>query len=143
MGKKEKPTITDYCASLLIILLLYAALSKMFDYSTFRQQLGQSPLLKPQMVNLISIATPFSEVLISLLLMIKKYQLLGFYLSIILLSLFTTYIILLLKGSFIPCSCGGILGKMDWNVHIVFNIFFIIIAVVGVLKTNIYENTQN
>jgi hypothetical protein len=47
--------------------------------------------------------------------------------------MFTTYIFLILNFSdYIPCSCGGVLEKMGWTEHIVFNLIFIVIAAIGV-----------
>ncbi len=31
-------------------------------------------------------------------------------------------------SEFIPCSCGGILEKMDWKTHLIFNIATVIVA---------------
>src|SRR5690606_12191987 len=36
-------------------------------------------------------------------------------------------------SDFIPCSCGGVLEKMGWTEHLVFNISFIVLAFVGIL----------
>jgi hypothetical protein len=43
---------------------------------------------------------------------------------------FTTYIILILNfSSFIPCSCGGILEKLGWTEHLIFNFFLQVVVV--------------
>jgi hypothetical protein len=48
--------------------------------------------------------------------------------------MFTTYIIAITQFSdYIPCSCGGILQKMNWNQHLVFNIVFTGFSLAGIL----------
>jgi len=43
--------------------------------------------------------------------------------------MFTSYIIVILNySSFVPCSCGGILEKIGWKEHLIFNIVFTILA---------------
>jgi hypothetical protein len=43
--------------------------------------------------------------------------------------MFTFYIVIILNfSSFIPCSCGGILEKLGWREHLIFNIFFLFLA---------------
>jgi hypothetical protein len=33
----------------------------------------------------------------------------------------------------LPCSCGGVISKMTWNQHLVFNIFFTLLSLLGVI----------
>src|SRR5690606_14703009 len=47
--------------------------------------------------------------------------------------MFTAYIFIILNFSdFVPCSCGGVLEKMSWTQHLIFNVVFIILAGVAV-----------
>jgi hypothetical protein len=56
------------------------------------------------------------------------------YAAFSLMVMFTTYIICILTLSlYIPCSCGGVLEKLGWKEHLVFNIAFIILAAAAVL----------
>jgi hypothetical protein len=49
--------------------------------------------------------------------------------SVLLLVVFEIYIaIMLLSGSHLPCTCGGIISTMGWKQHLFFNAFFIIVA---------------
>jgi hypothetical protein len=49
-------------------------------------------------------------------------------------SMFSAYIIAITQFSdYIPCSCGGILQKMSWNQHLVFNFLFVSLAAAGIL----------
>jgi hypothetical protein len=51
---------------------------------------------------------------------------------------FTGYIALALAGiwSSMPCSCGGILGHLSWVPHLFFNLFFLIVTIIGIGITN-------
>ena len=129
----KKETIIEIISSLLIILFIYTALSKLADYNKFTTQLSKSPFITSY-ANSIAWSIPAVEIMISLLLVIKRTRLLGLYASFFLMSLFTAYLIIMLNFSYhIPCSCGGALQYLSWNEHIVFNAFFIVIAGAGVL----------
>ncbi len=103
------------------------------DFAHFRIQLGQSPLLSA-FAEQLAIIVPVAEILISVLLLIPKYKPVGLYAAYGLMVMFTTYIFIILNyTSFVPCSCGGVLEKLGWQSHLVFNLFFVIIAVWGII----------
>ena len=118
---------------LFILLFIYAAVTKLLDFQQFKIQLGQSPLLV-SFGNIIAYAIPIIELSIASLLCFQKYQRYGLYASFALMVMFTSYIILILNFSpYVPCSCGGILENMDWNEHLVFNVFFVFLALVAIV----------
>lgn len=126
---------------LLIFLFIYASINKLFDFYTFSFQLGKSPLIPQNLTNLTAVAIPFGELLIVILLVIEKFRLAGLYLSFFIMLLFTIYLFYITQYSYyIPCSCGGILGKLDWESHIYFNLFFVAISAVSVLLYNEQAN---
>lgn len=130
---KIKAFITEVIAALLILLFVYTALSKLIDYEVFRMQLMQSPLLKA-FAWLISWGLPLTEIVVVSLLLMKKTRLLGLFSALALMTMFTTYIIILLNYSrVIPCSCGGILAALSWSQHLFVNLFFVLISMVGIL----------
>jgi len=120
---------------LYIVLFVYAAFSKILDFENFRIQLGQSPLLSA-FAGFVSIAVLIVEIGIAILLSISRFRSLGLLAAFGLMAMFTTYIYIILNySSFIPCSCGGILEKMGWTEHLVFNIIFMALAAVaGMLR---------
>ena len=119
-------------------MLIYAATSKILDFETFKIQLGQSPLLSA-FAGWITIVVPTAEIFISILLLIPRFRFIGLFASYMLMVTFTAYIYIILNySSFIPCSCGGILEKMTWNQHLIFNIVFIAFAVIAILLTTEY-----
>ncbi|WP_394370783.1 MauE/DoxX family redox-associated membrane protein [Chitinophaga rhizophila] len=129
----SRKLLIDILSALLVFLFIYTGISKLLDYHTFRRQLGQSPFITSY-ASVIVWALPLGEIIIAGLLLYSRTRLLGFYLSFFLLSLFTFYLIAMLRLSyFIPCSCGGVLQHLSWDAHIVFNIVFVILSTIGVL----------
>ncbi|MFV8347187.1 MauE/DoxX family redox-associated membrane protein [Flavobacterium sp. ZB4P13] len=118
---------------LYMLLFTYAAFGKLLDFVNFKVQLGQSPLLSA-FVEYISWAVPVTELLIVVLLAIPRFRLIGLFASFSLMVMFTAYIYIILNySSFIPCSCGGILEKLGWKEHLLFNVVFVLLAVIGIL----------
>ncbi len=128
-----KEIIIQVICYLYILLFVYAAVSKLIDIDTFKIQLGQSPLLSA-FAGWISWAVIISELLIALLLLFDKTKFIGQFLAYILMVMFTTYIVIILNfSSFVPCSCGGILEKLGWSEHLIFNISFIILSIIALI----------
>lgn len=116
---------------LLALLFIYAAASKLFDFEAFQVQLAQSPLLSAY-AGIISYGILIIEFAVAFMLLIPNSNRLGLYASIGLMSAFTLYIYLILNYSdFVPCSCGGILEKLGWTEHLIFNICFLVLAIIG------------
>lgn len=128
-----KSTFVFIVALLYIVLFTYAALSKLFDFQSFQVQLGQSPLLSAY-TGIISYTILGVELLIVLLLVFPRTRMIGLMSSFVLMLFFTFYIVLILNyASFVPCSCGGILEKLGWKEHLLFNIVFVLIGGIALL----------
>ncbi|UUF12598.1 MULTISPECIES: MauE/DoxX family redox-associated membrane protein [Flavobacterium] len=132
-------------ASLLYVLLfVYAAVSKLIDFERFQVQLAQSPILSAY-ADLISYVVIIVEFAISGLLIFKRTSTIGMLLALWLMTMFTSYIFIVLNySSFVPCSCGGILEKMTWKVHLIFNLIFTLLALLALflqIKTD-YKKRQ-
>ncbi len=122
-----------YISYFFILLFCYAAFSKCYDFEDFQVQIAQSPLLSAY-AGFVSYAVIVAELLIVILLFVPRTRMAGLYASLAIMVAFTGYIYLILNYSdFIPCSCGGILEKMDWTEHLIFNIACVIIAGAGIL----------
>ncbi len=127
-NKKYRELTINVISLLFIVLFVYAAISKLLDFETFTVQLAQSPLLSAY-TGVIAWVVPGLEILIAVLLTIPKYRIPALYASFTLMVMFTAYIYIILNFSdFIPCSCGGVLEKLSWTQHFIFNIVFIILA---------------
>jgi len=125
----KRNIILEIINILFIILFIYAATSKLLDFQKFRVQLGQSPFLTAH-AGLIAWAIPLLEILIAVVFFIPKLRLYALYISLGLMVAFTTYIVMITRFSdYTPCSCGGVLEKLTWNEHLLFNTFFIVAAV--------------
>lgn len=134
----KRLTILACCISY-ALLFFYAAASKTIEYSEFRLQIGQSPIISAY-ATLISYAIPIIEILIGCLLLIERFRLLALFAGYSLMSLFTAYIYLILNYSpYVPCSCGGILESMDWQQHLIFNIAFLLFAIVAILLSSDHQ----
>ena len=133
LSVRTQSVIIEFISMLYIMMFVYAAASKLLDFKNFQVQLGQSPLLSA-FAGMISWVVPIAELFIALLLIFPKYRLVGLFSAFSLMALFTTYITIILNFStFIPCSCGGILEKMGWTEHLIFNIVFVVLAFIGIL----------
>ncbi len=132
--------VTSY---LFVLLFLYAATSKLLDFETFTVQLAQSPLLSAY-AGVIAWMVPGIEIFIAVLLVFPRFRILALYACFTLMVMFTAYIYIILNFSdFIPCSCGGVLEKLSWTQHLIFNVVFIILAGVAVFFTGWYTSKKN
>ena len=120
-------------SSFFVLLFIYASASKMLDFENFQVQLAQSPLLSAY-AGFISEAVIFLELVIAGLLCFHLTRRGGLFASFAIMVAFTVYIYLILHYSdFVPCSCGGILEKMTWQQHLVFNIVCVLFALTGIV----------
>jgi len=127
---------------LLTILFVYTAVSKLVHLDIFQWRLERMPYISPN-ASLISWGVPFLELVIAGLLWFPKYRNMAFYASFILLGLFTTYIIVVLKYSdSIPCSCGGVISALGWRDHILLNVSFMVLSLLGILWSKKRYNIQ-
>ncbi|OAD90759.1 hypothetical protein A7A78_14155 [Aequorivita soesokkakensis] len=125
-----------------MVLFVYAAFSKLLDFETFKLQLAQSPLLSAY-AGLIAWLVPSLEIIIAILLLSERFRVLAFYAFFTLMVMFTTYIFIILNFSdFVPCSCGGVLEKLSWNQHLIFNVVFMMLAGVAVFITAQWNNKK-
>lgn len=137
MNDKQRAVFADFISGLFIMLFVYAAFSKIQDFEKFNVELAKSPILN-FVAQPIAILIPIVEIMISIMLIIKRLQYVGLYSSLTLMTMFSAYIVLILNfSSYIPCSCGGVLQNMTWIQHLIFNLGFVILAILAVL---VYPN---
>jgi len=129
----RKALIIEIITAAFVVLFVYAALTKLIDYDKSRLQLGQSPVLT-QFAGVVVWLVPVIELFIALLLSTTRFRLLGLYASFTLMVMFTAYIVVITRFSdYVPCSCGGVLEKLSWNQHLVFNIVFVGLGAISIL----------
>ncbi|PTT77177.1 MULTISPECIES: DoxX family protein [unclassified Chryseobacterium] len=133
--KKKLTQLPIWIAYFFILLYCYAAISKVFDFENFQVQIAQSPLLSAY-AGFVSYAVIIVELLIVPALIFTTTKRAGLYASLGIMVAFTVYIFLILNYSeFIPCSCGGILEKMGWIEHLIFNIICVLLAIAAIIIT--------
>lgn len=142
LSRHTRNWIVEIVSYLFVLLFVYAAVSKLLDFENFQVQLGQSPLLSA-FAGIIAPCIIIIELVASLLLSVKSTRLFGLYCSLFLMVGFTAYIYLILNFSdFIPCSCGGVIEKLGWTEHLIFNICFAALALVSILFKERTNRTQ-
>ncbi|MBA4166092.1 MAG: hypothetical protein H0X41_00850 [Chitinophagaceae bacterium] len=117
----------------------YAAFSKLYVFNNFRFQLLGHPMLLSHATFFAGLV-PILEIVIACLLIFPITRKAGALASLSLLILFTMYI-LYMFGFYPhqPCSCGGIISRLSWSQHILFNMLFIFISfLLSVRKNRIY-----
>jgi len=130
--KNIRNTLTITVCYLTALLFIYATVSKLLDYENFIIQLGQSPLLSA-FARWVSVAVPLAEIALALGLFIPRLRFVLLLGSFTLMVMFTAYIYIILNYSaFVPCSCGGVLEKMTWNQHLLFNLIFVVLIGIAI-----------
>jgi len=128
----KRTIVLDIILVLFAVLFVYAAVSKLISYDEFKAQIGKSPLITHHEWWIVW-AIPSLEIVIAVILFIPRLQLIGLYSAFTLMFIFTIYIAFMLVFTpNLPCSCGGILSAMGWKEHLIFNIAFTVLAVVGI-----------
>jgi hypothetical protein len=127
-----RKVVIEIIAALLVLLFLYASVSKLLGFSVFVDEMNNQPFpnwMTPYLVVII----PGSEILIALALLFDRTRMFGFYASLVILFLFTLYAALVLMHVFdyVPCSCGGMLKKLNWSQHLLFTLAFLILSLAG------------
>lgn len=132
INDKTRQLTIEICGALLILLFLYTAVSKWLDFTKFTNSINNQPF-DNSLTPLFIWGIPLSEVLVSLLLVIPSTRRWGFYLSLLMMLVFTGYIGLVLLNYFQrrPCGCGGAIEALDWEQHFIFNLFFTAVAALG------------
>lgn len=141
-GNSSRKFLVEFISSLLILLFVYAAVSKLITFHEFRVTMGQSPLLTTY-ASWLAWVVPIVEIMISILLVTSRFRLLGLYLSFSLMVLFTAYIAMILTlADYVPCSCGGVLEAMSWGQHLWFNGSFVLLSIVGIFLDTANDYTD-
>lgn len=129
-----KTTIQFLVPASLIVLFTYAAINKIQDPGVFRSQLYRQPF-SHEMANALLYLLPISELVTVALLLFKPTRFAGLIISAGLLTIFSLYILtgLLNFWGKIPCSCGGILNHLSWQIHLIFNLTFLLANLVAIV----------
>ena len=137
---KKTPWLAEMAAYLLALLFLYTALSKLFDFRHFIRAINNQPF-DNRYTPVLVVAIPLAEILTGILLLVPKSRLAGFSLSSILMLVFTMYVGLVTFHFYdrVPCGCAGVFQRMSWPEHLVFNVLFLLLSVLG-LRIALFQN---
>jgi len=137
-----KILVLNLICFLLVLLFVYTATSKLMDMERFGRELRNQPFPKAWAAWMIWLL-PIAELLIAGLLFFDRTRLKGLMGSFLLMSLFAGYTALVLSGVFhkVPCSCGGVIRQLSWPQHLVFNLFFVLISLIGI-KIFMHEHRE-
>jgi len=132
--------------ALLLLLFIYTSISKLAEGKLFISEIKQSPFLSP-FANALYWLVPLIEIIVSMMLILKSWRMIGLISATGLLTAFTFYLITISNSEYyLPCGCGGILENLPIESHIAINIFYIIISLIGqylVIKLRHLKNTMN
>lgn len=129
--EKAKQTFTSIICLACLFLFVISAYDKIADHNRFLKGLLKVGFLSSYAV-FISYAVPVCEILVSLMLIFPKTYKLGLYGFLALMSTFTLYIAsMLLWAEKLPCHCNLIIEKLSFSQHLLFNLGFIVFAIVG------------
>jgi putative oxidoreductase len=133
----KRNTLLDLISALLILLYVYTAANKWMNFEQFKVQMhGQA--LPVWLAQLLIFTLPGTELLTAILLFFRRTRLAGLYLSAVLLLMFTGYVALAVFHFFdhVPCACGGVIRDFTWEMHLVFNLFFLLLNVLAITLHN-------
>ncbi|RAV27402.1 hypothetical protein DN748_18840 [Sinomicrobium soli] len=132
---RYRNVILEIISFLFILLFAYTAISKLLEPDKFFNNINNSPVLGGWMMAKITQWTiPGLELLAAVLIAIPKTRLKGFYTALALMLVFSSYVIAILFFSpYTPCSCGGVVTQLSWTQHLVFNVFWMLLAITVIL----------
>lgn len=130
--QKAMREILTTITSILILVFGYTGLDKLIRWEASWGSFHNQPF-PPDLANALAYAVPFSELLIVLLLLFPTSRWWGYLGSVLLLTVFTTYVGLIWVGAFprVPCNCAGILESLGWEAHFWLNLFLIGLSCYG------------
>ena len=131
-------------STVLILLWTYTGLDKLIRFEGSRKAFLNQPMPN-ELEEILAFAVPGIELLLALLLLFSVTRWWGYLGSVLLLSVFTTYVGLIWVGAFprVPCNCAGILESLGWAEHFVLNMVCIGLGVWGMRMRNVELKMKN
>lgn len=119
-------------SSLLILIWIYTSFEKLLRFEQSRKAF-HNQTFPVELAEVLTYTVPISELLIALLLLFSVTRWWGYLGSILLLTVFLTYVGLIWVGAFprVPCNCAGIIESLGWAEHFVLNLGLIGVSVWG------------
>lgn len=128
----QKNTFIDIITWFFILLFIYTGVAKLAEIHLFQEQMLSSPFLGP-LARIFAWALPIGELLLAIGLFIPRWRLKALYATLVLMSLFTIYVIVLFFfDSHLSCSCGGIIEELTPKQHIFFNFACVVLSALAI-----------
>ena len=128
----KKTILVEVISYFFILLFLYTGVVKLSEIHLFREQMISSPFLGP-LAGVFSWALPIGEILLAIALFIPALRLKALYGTLVLMSLFTLYVIIIFfVDSRLSCSCGGIIEQLTPKQHIFFNSACVVLSALAI-----------
>ena len=132
MTPGRRKMVVEVIAALFILLFLYTAINKSLAIKPTVAVIDKTPFFS-NFPEVTAWTVVIAEYIAAALLFFPQTRKIGLYGSLVLMAGFTLYIGYM--KAFVPnlpCSCGGVISKLTWNQHLVFNIFFTLLAGYGI-----------
>jgi len=130
---RTKNILSEIIVFILILIWAYTFVAKVFDFETFQRQIKGAYMLSAG-GNLLPYLLQIVHFGIILLLINKSWRRMGLITSILVLILYTGYLVYVLKfAPSIPCSCIAMFNWMNWNDQLYFNFSMLAINIIGLI----------
>lgn len=125
------------------LLFAYAAFDKLMGYDKFVVTMGQSGMLTPY-AGVLGWLVPVVELVLALMLVLNWFRLLGLYAAFGLMTMFTTYIFIVLQVMDKElCGCGAAIEALGWGWHLVLNLVLVGLAVIAIVLVYKGQNSHS
>lgn len=115
-----------------IWLFALSGLSKILDQSFLAIWINEPFLLDLQLGRILNWLIPIIELVVALLLALKKFKVEALFAVILITITYSLYVAWnLLAGYEMPCSCTGFVAQFSWNQYLIFNLFNLALALYG------------
>ena len=109
---------------------------KLIDHQLFFETIHHMSLFVSD-ADFVAWLIPIGELLIVGALLINKTKKIGLYCALVTMIIFTCYVWYFVHNpTHRPCSCGGIIQKMNWRQHLYFNIILTVLTFIAILIDN-------
>lgn len=140
MRRRKINTLISF---ILILLFSYTGLDKLINWQQSNKAF-HNQTFPPELADILSYAVPGLELILALLLAFQAFRWWGYLGSILILTVFLTYIGLIWVGAFprVPCNCAGILESLDWAEHFFLNLLLILLGILGLKMTESIQKQE-
>ncbi|SDD44766.1 hypothetical protein SAMN04488104_103035 [Algoriphagus faecimaris] len=118
--------------SILVIVWAFPGFEKIIRFESSRKAF-HNQTFPGELAEVLAYMVPGVELLIALLLLFSATRWWGYLGSLLVLTVFITYVGLIWVGAFprVPCNCAGIIESLGWAEHFFLNLGLIGLAVYG------------